>query len=271
MIVRTAFLCLFLWDALFGGAHLAASEPGGESGQELVGRSIEYHGGELSKSTRTTLELCSKSGCSALDVMRDDGLYEYCATAKTKAGERRVCATNDRATQWLDGEPVIGGGAPDLSVHGDRETELRDWVMARVYFAFLPSRLDDPSVGLEDLGREDWDGRALRKVKVTFEAGTSTDAEDEFLYWFDPETARLEQFAYSYERNHGGIRFRKLVNYRRMDGILFFDQENYGADGPGLSVDLVSPEFFRDSMHHVSTVELKDVLVAPVRSGGNVL
>ena len=142
--------------------------------------------------------------------------------------------------------------------------------MARVYFAFLPSRLDDPSVGLEDLGREDWDGRALRKVKVTFEAGTSTDAEDEFLYWFDPDTARLEQFAYSYERNDGGLRFRKLINYRRVGGILFFDQKNYGIDGPGLSVDLISPEFFRDSMHHVSTVELKDILVAPVRSGVNV-
>ncbi len=248
-----------------------------ETVQELVARSIEYHGGELYKSTRTTLELCSKSGCSALDVFRDYGLYEYCATAKVKAGamvkarEQRVCASNDRATQWLDGAVVTTGAPPGSSVALARDTSLRDWVMARVYFAFLPSRLDDPSVALEDLGSEDWEGRALRKVKVTFEAGTSTDAADEFLYWFDPGTARLEQFAYSYERNDGGIRFRKLFNYRRKGGILFFDQENYGVNGPGLSVDLVSPEFFRDSMHHVSTVELKDILVAAVRLGGKVL
>ncbi len=236
-----------------------------ENVQELVDRSIEYHGGDLYKSTRTTFELCSKSGCSALDVRRDGGLYEYCATAKVKAGERRVCATNDRVEEWLDGEPVLGGGAPGSPTDGDRETGLREWVMARVYFVFLPSRLDDPSVRLEDLGAEDWNGRALRKVKVTFEAGTSTDGDDAFLYWFDPDTARLELFAYSYERNDGGIRFRKLTNYRRVGGVLFFDQENYGVDGPGLSVGLISPGYARDEMRHVSTVELREIRVAPLR------
>ena len=55
---------------------------------------------------------------------------------------------------------------------------------------------------------------------MTFAAGSSTDAEDEYLYWFDPETARLEQFAYSFQGRPGGLRFRRLDNYRRVGGIL---------------------------------------------------
>lgn len=233
-----------------------------DSTEDLVARSIAHHGGDVYTSSRTDLLLCSKSGCSKLAVERDGGLYEYCATAKVKAGERRVCITNDTVIEWLDGVGPATGAMPGSAAALAREEALRDWVMERVYFAFLPSRLDDPSVDLEDLGSEEWDGRALRKVKVTFAAGTSTDADDEFLYWFDPETARLELFAYSYERNDGGVRFRRLTDYRRVGGILFFNQENYGVNGPGLSVDLVTPEYVRDSMRHVSTVELKDIEVA---------
>jgi hypothetical protein len=255
--------------AVFSAVGLALLMPapaaGAESAEDLVARSIEHHGGALYTSSRTTLLLCSKSGCSELEVERDGGLYEYCATAAVKAGQRRVCISNDSVDERLDGSPVVGANAPGSPAHGARESALRDWVMERVYFAFLPSRLDDPSVRHEDLGYETWEGRELRKVKVTFEAGSSTDDDDEFLHWFDPETARLVLFAYSYERNDGGLRFRRLTSYRRVSGILFFNQENYGVDGPGLSVDLVTPDYFRDSMRHVSTVELRDIQVSTLQ------
>ena len=117
----------------------------------------------------------------------------------------------------------------------------------------------------EDLGIEVWDDRRLRKVKVTFEAGTSTDASDEYLYWFDPDTGRLELFAYSYEVNGGGLRFRRLFNYRRVGGLLFYDQENWGTEGPGLAIDLVTPEYVETRMRHVSTIELRDIEVEALR------
>jgi len=248
------------------GVVRAAGESEG-SARDLVARSIAYHGGEIYTSARSELLLCSKSGCSRLEVERDGGLYEYCATTKIEEGERRVCATNDRVEEFVDGELVIGrvaageSGPPGSPADEARERQLRDWVMARVYFVFLPSRLEDPSVRLEDLGSEDWEGRSLRKIKVTFEPGTSTDSDDEFLYWFDPATARLEQFAYSYERNGGGLRFRRLTNYRREGGILFFDQENFGTEGPGLTVEKITSVYVEEAMRHVSTIELNDIEV----------
>ncbi len=235
-----------------------------ETARELVARSIAHHGGELYESSRITLDLCSKSGCSALEVRQDGGLYEYCATAKVKAGLRKVCIDNDTAREWLDGVGVARASLPSSEPAIARDAALRDWVMQRVYFSFLPYRLEDPSVRLEDLGVEAWDGRELRKIKVSFETGSSTDADDEFIYWFDPEPARLELFAYSYEVNEGGLRFRRLGNHRRFGGILFFDQENFGVEGRDLSVDLVSPAYVEESMRHVSTVELRNIVAVPL-------
>lgn len=219
-------------------------------------RSIDHHGGEVYRHSEISLELCSGSGCYQMTVRTDGGLYSYEVGGPYRGHRRTVRADNRSVRTWQDGEPVV-----TLPVDGQA---LRDWAMARVYFAFLPHRLDDPSAMHEDLGLEDWGGRRLNKVKVTFVAGSSTDAEDEYLYWFDPETARLEQFAYSFQGRPGGLRFRRLSNYRRVGGILFFDQENLGVEGPGLAVDLLTPAFVAERLRPVSRIELRAIKVRPL-------
>ena len=186
----------------------------------------------------------------------DGGRFEYTVSGKSGDGQLWVRWSNDALE-------VRRNGVAEKVAAGD-EQRFRDWAMARVYFCFLPFRLDDPSVRHRDLGVVDWDGRTLHKVKVTFDPGSSTDAGDEYMYWFDPETARLELFAYSYEENGGGLRFRRAVRHRRVGGILFFDQENYGADGPGLSVDAIDAAYVRRAMRHVSTVRLEAIEVTPL-------
>jgi len=161
--------------------------------------------------------------------------------------------TNDRVRHWQD--------ELEVEVPPERQTVLRDWAMGRVYFCCLPFRLNDDSVIKEDLGLEEWSGRTLHKVKVTFVPGSSTDPEDEFLYWFDPATGRLEQFAYSFEGSPGGLRFRRLENFRRIGGILFFDQENWGAAGDDLDVDQITPDFVA-TMRRISKVELSAIRVS---------
>jgi len=121
--------------------------------------------------------------------------------------------------------------------------------------------LGDPGVAQRDLGLESWGGRQLHRVKITFRAGSSTDAQDEFVYWFDPDNGRMEQFAYSFEGDPGGLRFRRLFNYRRVGGMLFFDQENLGIDADGLDIDQVTPEFVDRRMRLISTVTVDDLRV----------
>ena len=230
----------------------AEPPPGRQARLEIVNRAIEYHGGDRYLRSRTSLELCSKSGCYEVSAAVLRGSYEYRVKGPSRGGVREVLVSNDRIAHWQNER--------EMYVAPEDGAALRDWVMARVYFCFLPYRLDDESAIQEDLGLETWSGRELQKVKVTFVPGTSTGAEDEYLYWFDPATGRLEQFAYSFEGSPGGLRFRRLFNFRRAGGLLFFDQENWGAAGDDLTVGEISPEFVA-SMERISTVELRNIQV----------
>ena len=218
----------------------------------IVDRAIAFHGGELYRHSTAELDICSKSGCFHLRVKADGDAWEHRVSGQVRDRLLKVRATHDAVEAWEDGEPLAIAG---------KEQSYRDFAMARVYFPFLPYRLNDPSVLKQDLGLVDWEGRKLHRVKVTFESGSSTDADDEYMYWFDPGTGRVELFAYSYSENGGGLRFRRATDHRRVGGILFFDQENLGVEGEGLSVDLIDPAFVAERMRHVSTIRLKNIRV----------
>lgn len=222
---------------------------------EVVARAIEHHGGEKFQGTETELDICSKSGCFHVLARVNGSEFLYEVEGRTPQGERRVRMTNDTTEVWLDGAEVR-----------PKETEIqafRDWSMARVYFCFLPYRLNDDSVWKEDRGTELWGDKSLRRVRVTFEAGSSTDASDVYNYWFNEETGRLEQFAYSYQGNPGGARFRRLENFRRVGGLLFFDQINLGAEGDQWAPDRLGPESV-EGLPEISRVTLRNIIVRPL-------
>lgn len=223
----------------------------------IVDKSILFHGGERYTASVTELDICSKSGCFHLRAEVDGDRYDYTVSGQVRGHERKVRSTNDTVEAWQDGEP--------LDVAPEREQSYRDFAMARVYFPFLPYRLNDPSVWKRNFGIVDWEGKKLHKVEVVFEAGTSTDADDEYMYWLDPATGRVEMFAYSYSDNEGGLRFRRAIDHRRVGGLLFFDQENHGVEGPGLDVGQIDPAFVADEMRLVSTIRLKNIRVEEIR------
>ncbi len=224
----------------------------------IVDKAIAFHGGDLYRSTETELDVCSRSGCFHVRARLDGDAFEFELEVEgdVRGSRRRVLWNQERLERSENGEPV--------AVAAGEERPLKDWVMARVYFPFLPFRLNDPSVFKQDQGLESWDGRDLHKVKVTFAPGSSTDASDEYLYWLDPETGRVEQFAYSFKGRPGGLRFRRAQDYRRVGGILFFDQTNLGVAGDGLVVDQITPSFVADRMEEISVVRFKDVEVRPL-------
>ncbi|MEM6792345.1 MAG: DUF6503 family protein [Acidobacteriota bacterium] len=224
---------------------------------EIVDRAIARHGGDRFTSSDTSLKVCSRSGCFDARAKIDGDRFFYDVRGqRSPQGTRRVVATHEGVQLFEDGR--------EASFPATGEQGLRDWAMARVYFPFLPYRLNDPSVLKQDLGQETWGKKTLHKVRVTFEAGSSTDADDVYLYWFDADTAQLVQFAYSYGGNPGGIRFRQLFNERRIGGLVFFDQKNLGAEGEGLTVERLTPESVR-GLRHVSTVTFEDIEVQDLK------
>jgi len=252
---RPALFIVGLAVAL-GGARLPAAWE--ESRPPIVAKAIEHHGGALFEASETSFEIASKSGTFRVEVRRDGGLYRQAVEADTREGRRRVEVTNEAVTVTVGGEP--------RPVPAEEERRWRDHVAARVWFPFLPYGLLDEGVYTHDLGLEEWPGegggaRTLHKVKVTFEPGSSSDADDEYLFWFDPETGRLEQLAYSFD---GGLRFRRAKSFQRVGGLLFADHENLGIDQEGRKVDEITPELVAGEMKPISTIELRDVRVEPI-------
>ncbi|MCH9649338.1 MAG: hypothetical protein K0U98_13945 [Deltaproteobacteria bacterium] len=227
---------------------------------DIVDRAIEFHGGALYRGSEVRLRVSSRSGGFQVVSTVDGDSFEHVVSGKLRSGVvRKVRQTNTSLEQWNDGEPV------ELDDDGRRRAQ--SFVEARVYFSFLPYGLNDENTWKEDQGLEDWDGRKLHRVKVTFEAGSSNSAHDEYVFWFDSESGRLEQYAYSFGtgRDNGGLRFRPLSEYRRVGGILFFDATNLGVDGSGeLRVDQITPAYVKEKMEHVSFVNLTGLKVKPV-------
>lgn len=225
---------------------------------EIVDRAIAFHGQGDYDNSITTLKICSKSGCFRLRSEVDGDRFDHTVTTLPQAGEerepeRKVRITNMTVEEWIDGASQEVAG---------REQRLRDFVNARVYFPFLPYRLNDPSVHQEQMEFQTWENRPLYRVKVTFEAGSSTAANDEYMFWFEPRAGRLQQFAYTFNERKG-LRFRRLFNYRRVGGLLFADQENYGMAGENLSVEQVTPELAA-TLELISTVRCEDIDVQPI-------
>ncbi|MEM6454979.1 MAG: hypothetical protein AAF772_07780 [Acidobacteriota bacterium] len=244
---------------------------------DIVDRAIAHHGGDRYADSATRLELCSKSGCTTVFARVDAGRYRYAIARDRRSADggatvREVLtmtnAPTDAVTRMRDGAmaPV------------DDPQRVRDTIMARVYFPFLPHRLNDPSVWKQDLGVETWptdDGgaRRLHRVRVGFDVGSSTDADDVYHYWFDADTAELVQFAYVYDDGHdadgrwrgGGLRFRRLVNARTVGGLRFADQINLGTEwstrADALAIDALSPSVV-DGLRAVSTITLDAIRVA---------
>ena len=230
----------------------------------IVDRAIELHGGAAYTASEVSLDLCSASGCFAIEVATDGGLFEHVVT---REDGMRVRATNDTVERWEGGDQV--------QVPPEEEARRRRFVSARVYFAFLPYRLNDPGVWKQDLGIVDWEGRRLHQVRVQFasrapggDAGSETgQTSDEYMYWFDPTTGEVVYFAYDFTGEPSGLRFRRAINQRRVGGILFFDQENLGLDGDGLDVGQVDPRFVAERLKPISVVELRDIQVQPLPTG----
>lgn len=261
---RLALVSAFALAGVAPFALSLAAQDAAEAAPErppILLKAIEHHGGDLYESTESSFDIASRSGTFRVEVRRDGGLYRHVVETDTDEGLRRVVATNDTVELTVGGQP--------REIDEDEVQRWRDHVSARIWFPFLPYGLAGDGVYTQDLGLESWpaaEGRAreLHKVKVTFQPGSSTDADDEYLFWFDPETGRLEQLAYSFD---GGLRFRTAKNFRRVGGILFADHENHGLDyedGESGSVDQITPAFVESAMEPISTVEMRDVEVREI-------
>ncbi len=219
----------------------------------MVHEAIVAHGGERFESSEVSFDFRG----TAFRVERDGGRFLYERSYRDDGGRRfREWMTNDGTFMEVDGSEVV--------VSPEERTRIETAVNSVVYFGFLPFRLDDAAVQLQDLGTVTVAGEPYRKIEVTFaEEGGGDDWEDRFIYWFHGEAHTLDFLAYRYFRDGGGTRFRRAVNRREIGGILFQDYENMTGAVPVLDIAEFDRMWEEERVIPISMVELENVRVAP--------
>jgi hypothetical protein len=99
-----------------------------------------------------------------------------------------------------------------------------------IYFATLPHKLQDASVHKKYVETTTIKGQAYDVIEVTFgQDGGGKDFDDQYYYWINRTTHKMDYFGYNYQVNDGGVRFRAAYNSRVVGGITFQDYINYEA------------------------------------------
>jgi hypothetical protein len=108
-----------------------------------------------------------------------------------------------------------------------------------IYFATLPHKLQDASVNKKLVEQTTINGQKYDVINVTFgQDGGGKDFDDQYEYWINKESHKIDYLAYNYRVNNGGVRFRVAFNTRVIDGVTFQDYINYEAPSATALKDL---------------------------------
>lgn len=182
-----------------------------DTAREVVDAAIDAYGGEAFD--RVTVRWTFRD--VPFELVRDDGRFRYQRTIDVDVEGVETVQVMENEGTWIE----IDGERQGVDDATRRRIETA--VNSVVYLGFLPFRLDDSAVRLEDLGSGTVEGRSYRKIRVTFdEAGGGRDWEDRFVYWFREGDWSLDYLAYWEATDPPVSRFRRAINRRRVGGIV---------------------------------------------------
>ncbi|WP_127846343.1 DUF6503 family protein [Psychroflexus aestuariivivens] len=132
------------------------------------------------------------------------------------------------------------------------------------YFMQLPLRLQDQAVNKKYIGKDTIENKIYYKIQITFdEKDGGEDFQDVFQYWFENETFSMDYLAYSFMTNGGGLRFRKAINPREIDGVKFQDYENYKPKSDTAKLSELSKHYKNDELELLSKIENENIQLKP--------
>jgi hypothetical protein len=188
--------------------------------QSIVDECIEVYGGKKYEDLSADFDFRNMH----YEINIKNGKYTYTRMQVDSSGHKiEDLLTNNTFERKIDGlkTPVV-----DSMV-----AKYTRSVNSVAYFFLLPKPLNDPAVNKELLGTSKIKGEEYYKIKVKFnKEGGGKDHNDVFVYWIEKKTKAIDYFAYSYETDGGGIRFREAFNQKTQNGIKFSDYKNYGFE-----------------------------------------
>jgi hypothetical protein len=240
--------------ALGAGLLWAACAAAPPDAQHLVDRAIAAHGGEHLDGTVIDFDFRGRH----FTLTHDGGFFQYERLYTTDTtGLVREVLNNDGFFREVEG---VRGTFDDEFLRS-----MESSVNSVSYFALLPIKLNDSAVIKTYLGETTLEGEPYHKVEVRFrQEDGGRDYEDWFVYWFHRDRHTMDYMSYYYVTDGGGSRFRKTVNPRTIDGLLFLDHLNYKSDLIDTEVDRFDEAFRNGRVEQVSEVVLENLTVTRV-------
>lgn len=227
-----------------------------DSSIEIIDQAISAMGGNILDHAEINFDFRDQS----LSYYNNNGQYRYTRVFPDTAGRTVTdTLTNEDFIRYIDGQK--------LELSDDRKETLQGGVNSIIYFAFLPYRLNDPSVISEYIDEVTIKGQSYDKIKVSFHNPEGDAAHnDVYYYYFDTGDADLEYLAYEFFEDGGGIRFRSAYNKRVIEGITIRDYINYGADPEVVDYSKIEEYYNNDELRELSRIELRNIEVKNLRS-----
>ena len=184
----------------------------------IINKTIEAHGGDLYKNADYSFTFRDKK----YRFKNDGSNYEYSSEIQKGDSLIKDVMVNSDFTRFVNTQK-LNLTAKDKSKYGESLNSV-------IYFATLPYKLQDASVNKKYTEETSIKGKKYDAVEVTFgQDGGGKDFDDQYLYWINKETHKIDFLAYSYQVSEGGVRFRVAYNTRVIAGITFQDYINYEA------------------------------------------
>ncbi len=185
--------------------------------QYIIDRAIKVSGGSLIDSSSINFNFRDRHYIAK----RNKGDFLYGRLTVNLTDSILDILTNAGFERFVNNSPV---NTPDSMA-----VKYSSSVNSVHYFSILPYGLNDSAVNKNYLGKVTIKNKLYHKIKITFnEEGGGEDFEDEFIYWVDVKTFKVDYLAYSYAEDDGmGLRFREAYNERYIKGIRFVDYINF--------------------------------------------
>ncbi|ADR22800.1 hypothetical protein MATR_33540 [Marivirga tractuosa] len=208
----------FLGITLFS-IIISACNPADKSPEQHIQNAVEQHGGDAYATVDVDFQFRDKF----YSLNRLGEQFKYERIFEDSLGNR----INDILDN--DGfKRLIGGEKVELSPKDS--AAYANSVNSVHYFALLPYNLQDEAVIAHNKEDVLIQGQPYKTIEVKFkQEGGGTDYEDVFMFWFNAETYDMDYFAYSYQTEGGGVRFRESINKEQVDGVIFQDYNNFKA------------------------------------------
>lgn len=215
---------------------------------QILQETIKAHGGDLYDQANYSFVFRDKN----YRFKNDGNSFVYEVSSKKGNNIIRDVLANGTFSRFVDDQPV--------ELLEKKKASAIGAINSVIYFATLPHKLNDAAVHKKFVEETVIKNQKYNVLEITFnQEGGGEDFDDEYYYWINQNTKKIDYLAYNYQVNGGGVRFRSAYNTRVIDGITFQDYINYKA-AVGTALKDLPALYEKGKLKELSKIETENVV-----------